>query len=293
MSLGGTLKTAREEKGYSLDYIQEQTKIQKRFLQAIEDDQFELLPGKFYVRVFVKQYAELVDVNADELMIAYGEDVPIVNVEEEAVGAIPPHAQATTQVDNSKWLKLVPKVLLLLFVLVGVVLMYSFFSNYSNGDEAGPVVDNGSEEKFVDESEKKPASNADTNESADQDQDKEDKQEAGKEPPAKVQVITPTGIGTDQKSSTYEVTNAPTFKLKVVSTGTAWVSVKNSANEEIYQGTLSNAQFQEFDMTAETVVTIKTGSAASTQIYVNDQLVEYQAGLNLSLPQTVTIKNIK
>ncbi len=292
MSLGNTLKSAREEKGFSLEYIHEQTKIQKRFLQAIENDQFEILPGKFYVRVFVKQYAELVDLDVDKLMMEYEGDVPAVNLEEEAVGAIPPHAQATTVVDNSKWLKLVPKALLILFVLVGVALMYSFFNHYSD-DEAGPIVDNDSGEKFVDESEKKPTPDSTTNEDSEEEQDTDEDEIEGTEPEKPVQVITPTGIGPDKKTSTYELTNAPTFKLKVASTGTAWVSVKNSAQQEIYQGTLSNAQFQEFDLSAETEVSIKTGSALSTQIYVNDQLLEYQAGLNQSVPQTITIKYIK
>lgn len=57
--IGKTLKTARIEKGYTLDDLQQITKIQKRYLIAIEDENFAALPGDFYVKAFIKQYAEM------------------------------------------------------------------------------------------------------------------------------------------------------------------------------------------------------------------------------------------
>ena len=51
--VGKKLHDARVAKGYTLDDLQQATKIQKRYLIAIEDEKFDELPGDFYVRAFV------------------------------------------------------------------------------------------------------------------------------------------------------------------------------------------------------------------------------------------------
>lgn len=64
--LGQQLREARLQKGMSLDDVQEMTKIRKRYLEAIEAGDYKVLPGSFYVRAFIKTYAETVGLNPDE-----------------------------------------------------------------------------------------------------------------------------------------------------------------------------------------------------------------------------------
>lgn len=66
--LGQQLKEARLQKGLSLDDVQEMTKIRKRYLEAIETGDYKVLPGSFYVRAFIKTYAETVGLNPDEIL---------------------------------------------------------------------------------------------------------------------------------------------------------------------------------------------------------------------------------
>lgn len=70
------LKEARIAKGYSLDDLQEKTKIQKRYLSAIEEGNYGVMPGTFYVRAFIKQYAEAVDLDPTELLETYKTELP-------------------------------------------------------------------------------------------------------------------------------------------------------------------------------------------------------------------------
>lgn len=57
MSFGESLRRERELRGISLHEIAEATKISVRFLQALEQDRLDVLPGGSFPRAFVKQYA--------------------------------------------------------------------------------------------------------------------------------------------------------------------------------------------------------------------------------------------
>ncbi len=63
--LGQKLKEARGTKGLSIDQLHEITKIQKRHLVAIEEGSYDVLPGAFYARAFIKQYADAVGLNGE------------------------------------------------------------------------------------------------------------------------------------------------------------------------------------------------------------------------------------
>ncbi|OWR27906.1 helix-turn-helix domain-containing protein [Saccharibacillus sp. O23] len=79
--LGQQLKDARLQKGLSLEDVQEMTKIRKRYLEAIEQGDFKVLPGSFYVRAFIKTYAEAVDLDAETLLQNHPKDVPAAEPE--------------------------------------------------------------------------------------------------------------------------------------------------------------------------------------------------------------------
>ncbi len=66
-SIGETLRQERLRRGMSLEEIAERTKIHGRFLGAIEAEDWEQLPGGFFARSFVRQYASFLGVDADEL----------------------------------------------------------------------------------------------------------------------------------------------------------------------------------------------------------------------------------
>jgi cytoskeleton protein RodZ len=56
-AFGDNLRREREMRGISLRDIAEGTKISVRFLQALEEDRVDVLPGGLFPRAFVKQYA--------------------------------------------------------------------------------------------------------------------------------------------------------------------------------------------------------------------------------------------
>ncbi len=72
-SLGQQLKQAREEKGISLQEIAESTHISIRFLQAIENDAYDVLPGGVFNRAFVRKFAREVGFDEEQAVNLYQE----------------------------------------------------------------------------------------------------------------------------------------------------------------------------------------------------------------------------
>lgn len=79
--LGNLLKETRRQKNLSLDDVQEITKIRKRYLQAIEEGNYHVLPGPFYVRAFIKAYTETIGLNFSEIVRCYYNDMPTLKFE--------------------------------------------------------------------------------------------------------------------------------------------------------------------------------------------------------------------
>ncbi len=70
-SIGEKLKTARESKGYSLEQVARDTHIAKRFLSALESEEFSMFPGEPYLMGFLRNYAEYLGLSAHEIVSLY------------------------------------------------------------------------------------------------------------------------------------------------------------------------------------------------------------------------------
>ncbi len=71
MEIGQELKAAREAMGLSLEEVEQATKIRRKYLQALENEQFDLLPGAVYARAFLKNYARFLNLDVAVTMEAY------------------------------------------------------------------------------------------------------------------------------------------------------------------------------------------------------------------------------
>lgn len=70
-TFGEKLKRERELRGVSLREIADGTKISVRFLQALEEDRIDVLPGGLFPRAFVKQYALFIGLDPDKTVADY------------------------------------------------------------------------------------------------------------------------------------------------------------------------------------------------------------------------------
>lgn len=69
--LGSYLREAREARGISLAQASTGTRIIQRYLVALENGDFNHLPGDVYARGFIRNYAQYLQLPADELIELY------------------------------------------------------------------------------------------------------------------------------------------------------------------------------------------------------------------------------
>lgn len=70
-SLGQYLKKERERRGIKIQEIAKETHISSTFLEALENEQFDDLPGEVFVRGFLRGYATYVGLDPQEIMTWY------------------------------------------------------------------------------------------------------------------------------------------------------------------------------------------------------------------------------
>lgn len=69
--IGLTLKEAREKEGLSLSKASKDTKIDVKYLEALENEDFEALPSPGYVKIYLHKYGEYLDLNVTDLLKHY------------------------------------------------------------------------------------------------------------------------------------------------------------------------------------------------------------------------------
>jgi cytoskeleton protein RodZ len=66
--IGSILREAREKQNQSIQNAVEATKIRSKYLLALENGQFEIIPGQVYVKGFIRSYAKFLGLNGEELV---------------------------------------------------------------------------------------------------------------------------------------------------------------------------------------------------------------------------------
>ncbi len=74
-TVGDLLRETREAKGLSLDQVENATHIRQRLLQALEENDFSALPAPVFVKGFLRNYAQLLGLNPDDVLQMYKSQV--------------------------------------------------------------------------------------------------------------------------------------------------------------------------------------------------------------------------
>lgn len=75
--VGETLRQGREGAGHTVEELAARTRIQPRFLRALEEGKWKDLPEDVYVRSFVKGVAGALGIGSDELLVRLDEELAL------------------------------------------------------------------------------------------------------------------------------------------------------------------------------------------------------------------------
>src|SRR6185312_8878937 len=102
---------AREEKKLTLDELQNLTRIQKKYLVGIEEGNYSIMPGKFYARAFIKQYAEAVGLQPEELFDEYKNEIRLAYEDDLPEQLSRVQTRGSISANASKFMEVLPKIL--------------------------------------------------------------------------------------------------------------------------------------------------------------------------------------
>jgi len=119
---GARLREAREAAGLSIDAVAQQLKLAPRQVQAIEGDDYAQLPGRTFVRGFMRNYARLLQLDPEDVLATLPDanaapslDHPSLTPTTRVMGELP--AEASGKPSSARWA--IPLALVVV-ILIGV-----------------------------------------------------------------------------------------------------------------------------------------------------------------------------
>ncbi len=303
--LGQRLKDARNDKGLSLEEIQSITKIQKRYLHAIEEGNYELLPGNFYTRAFIKNYAEAVGLHGDELLEEYASEIPKANAD--VPESLPPRKMRRPSTPSksssvsSKWSSVFPSVLVVLLIVgVAALIWYVVQSGdqktnqnattnqaeeqVTSDENSGSAPDSDEVSNEGDASKEATTSEEEATSKEDEKAEEEKAAEEEKEPEEEAPKMEIKKVKSDTDNSTFEITNADKFEVKLEASGSSWVGLTGASDKKYVYESLAKGKSVTQDLSKESSATLRLGSSPSIEVFVN--------GEKIDIPKEPVVQNV-
>jgi len=130
-SLGEKLRTAREKLGYTLEQIARDTHIARRYLSAMEEEDFSLFPAETYLKGFLQNYAEYLGLNAEEILLMYRN----MRIQEQPI----PLEQLLEKRSSKRRPLLIGSLLALALLIIGLIVILIVLRPWERFFNASPV----------------------------------------------------------------------------------------------------------------------------------------------------------
>jgi cytoskeletal protein RodZ len=122
--IGAMLKRARESRGLTIEALSKELKLNPRYIQALEVDDYDLLPGDTYIRVYLRSVCVFLALNPDDILKRFFDERGLSGVD-------------TLRKDSSTKIDLMTvrekerptPVLYIVLVLIVMVATFAFYAN--------------------------------------------------------------------------------------------------------------------------------------------------------------------
>lgn len=252
------------------------------------------LPGDFYVRAFIQQYAKVVDLDGDELLAQLEEKTGVKT-------ETPVAHEATTRTEAvrieqaekndflGKLMNYLPTIIIVIVVvaILGTIYVVAW-GNHSKNTESQS---SSSQTVSVSSDVKKKKSSASTSSAK--------KTTSSKTPSAKKKSAASTkqtieNVSSEGSKFVYDVKNAEDKnKLELSVSGSAAWSAVSSNGSQVWQGTLNDGGSHTVELPGSTTtITISLGNSNSTSLKLNGKKFDYKKENDTLTVRTITL-NLK
>lgn len=254
---GNYLKTEREAKGITLEQIEQETRIRLTYLQAIEDGEFNKLPGEFYCRTYIRSYAKAIGLDEAEVLAKYENRVKEIMSDGELEdlptktrwdGTLQETVASKGKAPVNKKPIIIGLIVVGLLIVAGAIYLALSLSQPTNKVENEQIQENPNNNIGIEVSEEDPVI---VNNSLTQE-------------PFEVDTL---------ESSTEEVVKVEKVDILVKAKGDCWFQVANS--KEVFKDTLLKAG-EEFSYNSQEPLIISLGKPQVIELYVNGNRIQFK-----------------
>ncbi len=293
MGIGERLKQEREAKNLSLQDIQKQTKIQTRYLHAIEEERFEIMPGSFYVRAFIKEYATALQLNAEDLMSEYERDLPFDKEEKVALSRVSSSKKNKPISKTPSFFSFLPTIIVIVLI-IGILVIYWALQNNDKPDDSNAndnTIESG--EGSADEVTIPPVnSEQPSNDEENQESASDDTQDTSDEDTTNESNTTIQLEQYANNESTYQLsTSEAEVILTIETTDQNWMQVEDVNGEQFMYKTFTNEESPaEINISSTEELFIRFGNPSTVTFFINGEKIELSEEIgNTTTPQNMYI----
>ncbi len=122
-TLGQYLKEQREKKGMSIDEVAIETNISRKYIEALEKDEYGFFPAEMYVTGFLTAYIEVLELDKEHVLAMYRR---LINKEQEApLEAFYDYQTSVNKTSAKKYIRIFVLALLTFGVLAGAYYIFN------------------------------------------------------------------------------------------------------------------------------------------------------------------------
>lgn len=270
--IGEILKNAREKKGITIQQAEEDTKIRAKYLIALEDENYDHIPGKVYVKGFLNNYASYLGLDSQELIATLKQSLP----EESVIKPLNHTSQAMNKKKYRKRYRFKPKYLRYLAGFAALVLLWAFAQWYPTWIHGNTAVETKNNTKVA---EKQPTNKkADTKSANNKNKQQENPSTAqgNQQQPA---------VQPDQSQQTQQ-NQSGTHLVLNADKGVSWVSVTVDG-VNVFSGNINQGETKNFD--GKDKIAIRLGNAGAVNVTFNGKNYGYLGGMGNVVDKQFTV----
>lgn len=281
--IGQILRSKRESLGMTLIDLEKKVKIQKKYIEMIENNEFNRLPNPDYTRGFIEKYARAVNLNAETLINEHQNELPSKKLSAKEASRQIKNKQSLQNTDQSvqKLIAWLLGILLIMF-LIWLIFTQFIFTDKNNewqAEDINPSRNVKVEKKTEDKSIVSKTDNATKVKKKEKDN-------------AKVEASTKlTYKNFDGANLAYEIETNEPLELKIESKIPTWVQIYDDKKNNYAYKEMKKQSFK-IDEKVKTI-TLISGNSTSMEVYINDKKVSVPKEADNLITRTYFFKVIQ